>query len=67
MSLADRLEQEIASRGWKIKLERFSCLGRCEEGPNLKLAPGGRFISDLTPDALEKVLQEIEAFSRMPD
>lgn len=61
--LADRLEQEINARNWHVSIERFPCLGRCAEGPNLKLAPDGRFISDITPDALERVLQEIEAFS----
>jgi (2Fe-2S) ferredoxin len=60
--LADRLEREIAARGWDIRLERFFCLGRCAEGPNLKLVPGGGFISGITPEKLQDVLLEIEAF-----
>ena len=66
-SLADRLQQEISARGLNIKLERFPCLGRCVEGPNLKLSPGGHFISEITPDTLESVLHEIEAFSLQSD
>ncbi len=66
-TLALKLEQEIAARGLNIKLERFRCLGCCRDGPNLKLAPNGRFISHVTPDKLEPVLLEIEAFSVLPD
>ena len=66
-SLAERLQQEITLRGWKIKLERFPCLGCCDTGPNVKLAPGGKMISDVTPDHLADVLAEIEAFSLLPD
>ena len=62
LSLADRLEQEITDRGWDIALERFACLGRCEDGPNLKLSPGGSFCSHITPGDLEDLLQEIEQF-----
>jgi NADH:ubiquinone oxidoreductase subunit E len=64
--LADRLEQAIAARGWHVKLTRFCCLGHCETGPNLKLSPGGQFISDIKPDKLDQVLQQIEAFSTDP-
>ncbi len=60
--LADRLEKEIAARGWNIALERFFCLGRCAAGPNLKLVPGGGFISGVTVDDLQDVLLQIEEF-----
>ena len=61
--LAERLEQAIAMHGWRIKLERFACLGRCQTGPAVKLAPGGRFICELTPDKFGALLQELEAFA----
>jgi len=60
--LASRLEQEIAVRGWNIQVKRFECLGRCDEGPVLKLSPGGAFISQVNKDDLDEVLNQIEAF-----
>jgi NADH:ubiquinone oxidoreductase subunit E len=66
-SLAVRLEQEIASHGWDIRLERSTCLGRCSEGPNLKLAPGGKFCSNITPDNLSDLIQDIENFANSPE
>jgi len=61
--LAKRVEEEIAARGWNIGVKRFLCLGRCHEGPVLKLAPGGQFICEVVPAKLEEALQEIEAFA----
>lgn len=66
IELADRLEQAIAARGLNIRLERFACLGHCEDGPNLKLSPNGPFCSHADPEHLESVMQEIEAFIETP-
>lgn len=60
--LAQSLEREFAARGWDIRLERFFCLGRCAEGPNLKLVPDGGFITGVTAERLQEVLLRIEAF-----
>lgn len=60
--LADQLEQVIAARGLAIRLERFPCLGRCEEGPNLKLAPDGPICSHLDEAKLPDLLRQIETF-----
>ena len=65
--LAERLEKEIEAKGLNIRVERFSCLGFCKDGPVLKLSPGGRFVCEATPDKLEELLQEIECFSRHSD
>ena len=65
--LAKRLEKEITAKGWNIKVERFSCLGHCEEGPVVKLSPCGPFICDINPDKLEELFQKIEAFSKLDD
>ena len=67
IQLADYLEQAVRDRELDIKVTRFPCLGRCEEGPNLKLAPGGRYISHVTAGDLEQVMTEINAFSKKAD
>ncbi len=41
--LADALEQALVERGLAVALGRIKCFGRCHEGPNVRLAPGGRF------------------------
>jgi (2Fe-2S) ferredoxin len=42
-ALADAIEAEVRARGLAIPVERFVCFGACHEGPNVRLAPGGRF------------------------
>lgn len=61
LALADALEQGIQQRNIDIKLERSVCLGHCQKGPSIRLAPGGRFIlGKKTADAGE-ILDELEA------
>lgn len=42
-ALAAAIEAEIGRRGADVTLRRIACLGHCENGPALRLAPGGRF------------------------
>ncbi len=65
LDLAAWLEREIAARGWDIRLERFDCLGRCEDGPNLRLAPGGPFHQAVTAAQRDALLLEIERFCQV--
>lgn len=60
--IADRLQQLIAAQGLAIQVECFPCLGRCDQGPNARLAPGGKFFSHLEADHLDAVMAEIRAF-----
>ncbi|ATX82283.1 hypothetical protein Ga0123462_1420 [Mariprofundus ferrinatatus] len=66
-ALAQWLEREVSARGWDIEVDRFECLGRCKDGPVIKLSPGGGFICEVTPDRLNEVLPQIEAFLEAAD
>lgn len=63
--LAERLEREIARRGLTAEVERAGCLGRCAQGPNMRIAPAGAFFHHVSAndigamvDALEQRLAE---------
>ena len=62
--IARHIEAEVAKRRLPISVERFYCLGHCDHGPNLRLAPGGRFFHYLSMENLAEVLCEIERFAR---
>lgn len=64
--IAERLEKYIRQAGLEIAVERFPCLGRCELGPNARLAPAGKFLCELDPDHLEAAMAEVMRFSREP-
>jgi len=59
LEIADLLEAEIAGSGLNVRMERFKCLGFCEHGPNLKIAPDGRFIYGAKPEDIPLLVQEI--------
>lgn len=63
-AVANRLKQIVETQGWPIQVEQFECLGDCQAGPNLKLAPLGSTLSGVTPERLDSVLAEIEAFAK---
>jgi (2Fe-2S) ferredoxin len=58
--LAQCLETEIADRKLDIGIERSDCLGYCDIGPNIKLAPQGRFFHHIKKQDLPAILLEIE-------
>lgn len=59
IELADLVEKEISRLGLNIRMERFKCLGFCDRGPNLKIAPDGRFIYGAKPEDIPILIQEI--------
>lgn len=60
LSLADFLESEIKRRNLPVSVRRIVCLSHCNDGPTVRLAPGGRFL--LGPDRrdLADLLDAIE-------
>lgn len=66
VEIAAALPQAIAEQGLNCEVKTFYCLGKCELGPNAKLAPGGEFCHGMAPDDLTPVLARIAAFTRGP-
>jgi len=59
------LKKEVKSRGWKglVRVSSTSCMGICDEGPNVLLHPQdiwfSRVEADDVVDILERVIDEI--------
>jgi len=64
--LVGELERLISERGLGIQVNHVACLGRCSEGPNLRLAPGGKFYSQVTTTQLPTILREAVLFFDAP-
>lgn len=63
VEIADALELALRERSLPLELERFECLGRCNIGPNIMFAPGGKFLHHVRPDDLARVVRAMEAFA----
>lgn len=57
--LAERLERRIAEEQLDITIQKLFCLGRCEQGPVLKLIPGGEFLLGMEE---EEIMERLRAF-----
>lgn len=60
-AIADALEKGIQERGLGIVIERIHCLGECADGPNLRIAPGGKFHHHAKLSDVPAILDEIES------
>jgi NADH:ubiquinone oxidoreductase subunit E len=54
--LADGLEHELSAQGLEVPVERVLCFGRCNEGPVMRIAPGGAFFTGMTQERLGEVV-----------
>ncbi len=61
-AIAMAIEKDIHDKQLPIELDRTLCLGRCENGPNLRLAPGGKFFYGVCLEDLPDIREEIKAF-----
>lgn len=61
-AIACALEQALHEHGLALSVERFHCLGRCESGPNLRLAPAGPFHQQLSTSDVPALMKDIENF-----
>jgi (2Fe-2S) ferredoxin len=56
------LELEIARENLPISVERSICFGMCDMGPNVRLAPGGKFFHAVTPLRIPEIVESIRQF-----
>ena len=59
LELADELERLLGEAKLEIPVKRIECLGDCEQGPNLRIAPGGRFFHGVSMGDLPEVIAEL--------
>ena len=58
---ADSLEGALAEQGLKVPVERILCFGRCNQGPVMRIAPGGAFFVGMTQERLGEVVAAAQA------
>lgn len=61
-ALIKKLKKLFAKNGIESEIEEQVCLGRCEEGINMRIAPGGPFFTQVTGRDLERIVQALNNF-----
>ena len=54
----------IAAEGLEVTVVERECLGKCEQGPVMRIAPGGRFFTEVNESSLPLIITELKAFMR---
>ena len=62
LALIERIERLIDDRELAVPVVRRECLGRCEQGPAMRIAPGGPFFTEIDDTALAHIMTELERF-----
>ena len=58
--LVDELELALAREGLDVALEQVQCLGDCVNGPNLRIAPGGKVFSAFQPEDIPLLIEALK-------
>jgi len=59
-ALAQALERALVERQVPVSLRRIKCFGRCYEGPNVRLAPGGWFWRGASLDDVPAIIDHVQ-------
>lgn len=59
--IAEAVRATVARRGLDVDVQTIRCLGLCEKGPNLRVAPSGSLYHALTVDDVPAVVDALAA------
>ena len=62
LGLIGRLEKMIVGEGLDIQVVRRECLGRCEEGPVMRIAPAGPIFTEVDEGVLPEICERLKTF-----
>lgn len=57
-----RIRALIDSAGLDVPVVERVCFGKCEQGPVMRIAPGGRFFTEIDESTLPDIIRELRAF-----
>ena len=61
------IRRRISAEKLDVPVIERECLGKCDQGPVMRIAPGGRFFTEIDEACLNLIMQELKAFIRDMD
>jgi len=55
------IRQLIEDNGLDVPIIERECLGKCEQGPIMRIAPGGKFFTEINQSSLIEIVEELKA------
>jgi len=62
LDLIGKVEAMIAAEHLEVAVIRRECLGRCETGPVMRIAPGGPFFTEIDEARLVDIIARLKSF-----
>ena len=56
------IESLIEQAGLDVPIVKRECLGKCEWGPVMRIAPGGRFFTEIDESSLPIIIDDLKKF-----
>jgi len=56
----ESIRQLIEVNGLNVPIVERECLGKCEQGPIMRIAPGGRFFTEIDQSSLTTIVEELK-------
>lgn len=60
-SLLNQIQQQLEAQSESLAVEPLACFGYCSEGPNVRIAPGGRFFHQCTAADIPAIIDAAKA------
>ena len=60
--LIELIRQQLAERKLDYAIDEQVCLGRCEQGIALRIAPGGPFFTEVTQQDIPDIIRALQRF-----
>lgn len=57
--MIEMLAKKLADQGLAVPVKPLVCFGRCDDGPNVRIAPGGAFFTRMTLERLDEVVDAV--------
>lgn len=62
LDLISKIEAMIVADQLEVPVIRRECLGRCETGPVMRIAPGGPFFTEIDAARLVDIVAQLKSF-----
>jgi (2Fe-2S) ferredoxin len=57
----------IEVEGLVVPVIKRECLARCEQGPVMRISPGGKFFTEINDASLQSIIDELKTFITSSD
>ncbi len=57
-----QMRELITAAGLDVSVVERECLGKCDFGPVMRIAPGGRFFTEIDASTLPRIVRELKSY-----